>query len=350
MKIVIVNLSKRAMSLKYLALLITTGLLFSCKQSSKPASDPNGTFETTGSVEQLNPKLTALIAPDNKIEILASGFTWSEGPLWLPEQQQLIFSDVPENVIYSWSESKGLNKYLKPSGFNGDSTLGKEGSNGLLLDENGALILCQHGNRQLARMKADLSNPLPVYEAITSSFDGKKYNSPNDAALSKSGSYYFTDPPYGLKEDDVKELDFQGVYRVNAQGEVTLLIDSLTRPNGIALSPDQMTLYVAVSDPAAAKYYAYQLDTTGNIVGGKVLLDVTELGKTRKGSPDGLKVHSSGNIFATGPGGVLVISPEGELLGTILTGQSTANCGFNVDESVLYMTAHMHLMRIKLKP
>lgn len=339
------------MNLKYPLLLLVAGALWSCTKTNKPenADQTTGQFETTGSVEQLNPKLAELIPAEAKIEILASGFTWSEGPLWLPEQKLLIFSDVPENTIYSWSESAGLNPYLKPSGFSGDSTLHKEGSNGLLLDEKGQLILCQHGNRQLARMTAPLSSQKPVYEAITDAFQNKKYNSPNDAALSKTGNYYFTDPPYGLKEDDVKELDFQGVYRVSATGEVTLLIDSLTRPNGIALSPDQQTLYVAVSDPNAAKYYAYSLDSTGNITSGKVLLDVTELGKTRKGSPDGLKVHSSGNLFATGPGGVLVISPEGELLGTILTGQSTANCGFNDDENVLYMTAHMHLMRIKLK-
>jgi gluconolactonase len=199
-------------------------------------------------------------------------------------------------------------------------------------------------------MKSSLENPTPDYEAIVSAFEGKKFNSPNDLVIHSKGDIYFTDPPYGLDQWDTKELDFQGVYRIDLSGKLTLQVDSLSRPNGIGLSPDEKTLYIAQSDPEKARYYAFDLDENGNVISGKVLLDVTELvGENRKGLPDGLKVDKKGNLFATGPGGVLVISPEGKLLGTIMTGEGTANCAFNGDQSYLYMTADMYLMRIRLK-
>lgn len=321
------------------------------KSESSESTVPT-TFETTGSIERLLPELDLLIPAEAKIEVLASGFTWSEGPLWLKDQNALIFSDVPKNTVYKWTEQDSISIYLQPSGYDGDRTDKHEpGANGLALDNEGNLILCQHGNRQLAKMATSLDAPKSAFLPITSTYNGKRYNSPNDVAISKEGVYYFTDPPYGLDEWDEKELEYNGVYKMGTDGQVSLLIDSLTRPNGVALSPDEKTLYVAVSDPKAAKYYAYELDIDGNITTGKILLDVTPLvGSERKGLPDGLKVDNSGNLFATGPGGVLVISPEGKHLGTIMTGHATANCGFNADKTVLYMTAHSYLMRINLKP
>ncbi|WP_421894734.1 SMP-30/gluconolactonase/LRE family protein [Marinoscillum sp.] len=340
----------------YSALCIAVSTMVMACTPSPKSEDSESTrspsFETTGSIERLSPELDLLIPVEAKIEVLASGFTWSEGPLWLKDQHALIFSDVPENTVYKWTEQDSISIYLKPSGYDGDRTDKHEpGANGLALDNEGNLILCQHGNRQLAKMVTTLNTPKSAFQPVTSTFNGKRYNSPNDVVISSDGAYYFTDPPYGLDEWDEKELEHNGVYRMGPDGQVSLLIDSLTRPNGIALSPDEKTLYVAVSDPKMAKYYAYDLDSKGSITDGRVLLDVTDMvGSERKGLPDGLKVDKSGNLFATGPGGVLVISPEGKHLGTILTGQATANCGFNADKSILYMTAHSHLMRITLKP
>ncbi len=339
--------------MKNLKLFAVVVILASCagpKDSSQIEAPPSP-FKTTGSVERLDSAMNELIPVGAEIEILASGFKWAEGPLWLESQNALIFTDVPMNKVWKWTEQDSLSLYLEPSGYQGEEKgKGEPGANGLALDLNGNLILCQHGNRQVARMKSTLDNPKPDYYAIASSFEGKKFNSPNDLVIHSKGDIYFTDPPYGLDETDVKELDFQGVYRVDPSGKLTLQVDTLSRPNGIGLSPDEKTLYVAQSDPEKARYYAFDLDENGNVISGKVLLDVTaSVGKGRKGLPDGLKVDKKGNLFATGPGGVLVINPQGKLLGTILTGEGTANCGLNADQSYLYMTADMYLMRIKLK-
>ncbi|MDN3202960.1 SMP-30/gluconolactonase/LRE family protein [Algoriphagus sp. C2-7] len=307
-------------------------------------------YKTAGSIERLDPAINSLIPEGAEIEILASGFDWSEGPLWLESQSALIFSDVPANKIYRWSEKDGLSVYLEPSGYFGERRDKKEpGSNGLTLDNEGNLILCQHGLRQLGKMRSGLENPEETYETLADSWKGNKFNSPNDVVIHKNGGIYFTDPPYGLDPWDEKELEFQGVYRL-LDGELKLEIEDLYRPNGVALNPDHSILYVAQSDPEMARYYEYKLSESGEVQEGKILLDVSHLiSDERRGLPDGLKVHSSGNVFATGPGGVLVISPIGKILGTILTGQATANCAFDADENYLYMTADMHLMRIKLK-
>lgn len=307
-------------------------------------------YKKVGQISRIDPAINELISEDAQIEILASGFDWSEGPLWLEDQQALIFSDVPANKIYIWSESDSISVFLEPSGYFGERKDKREpGSNGLTLDLDGNLLLCQHGLRQVGKLKSSLLNPKPEYETLAFEWEGKKMNSPNDLVVHSNGGIYFTDPPYGLDEWDEKELDFQGVYRL-LNGALTLQIDSLYRPNGVALSPDEKILYVAQSDPEKARYYAYELDENGEVLSGKILLDVTYLlseGKT--GLPDGLKVHSSGLIFATGPGGVLVLSPEGKHLGTIETGQATANCAFDTNENYLYMTADMHLMRLRLR-
>ena len=306
-----------------------------------------------GSIEVVDQKLETILDVKAPIEVLAEGYSWSEGPLWLPDQQTLIFSDVPKNTIYSWSEEKGANTYLTPSGFTGEKFEGSEpGSNGLTLNNQGELVLCQHGNRTVSVMKADLSDPKPEYEYLAETYEGKRFNSPNDLIYDRAGNLYFTDPPYGLPgrmEDPGKEIDFQGVYRVSQDGVLTLLTDELTRPNGLALSPDEKTLYVANSDPERAIWMAYELDDTGSIQSKKVFYDVTDWVPKVAGLPDGLKIDEQGNLFATGPGGVWILSPEGKHLGTIKTGEATANCAFNEDKSVLYMTADSYLLRLKLK-
>ena len=308
-------------------------------------------FQTIGSIDRLDSTINNLISSDAAIEILASGFEWAEGPLWLEDQQALIFTDVPTNKVWKWTEQDSLSLYLEPSGYLGDRTDKNEpGANGLALDAAGNLILCQHGERQIGKMLSPTNLPKAEYEALATGFEGKRFNSPNDLVFNSKGQLFFTDPPYGMDPWDVKELGFQGVYRLDSEGKVNLLVDSLSRPNGIALSPDEKILYVAQSDPEKARYYGFNLDETGQVTSGKVLLDVTALqSESRKGLPDGLKVHSSGVLFATGPGGVLVISPEGTLLGSVLTENGTANCGFDTGENYLYMTADGYLMRVKLK-
>jgi gluconolactonase len=308
-------------------------------------------FATIGSVERLDPMLDSFFGEDVEIEVLASGFEWTEGPLWLKGEDALIFSDVPTNKIWKWTEKDSISLYLEPSGYLGDRTGKKEpGSNGLTLNDAGDLILSQHGERQIGKMLAPIDAPKSEFQPLATNFDGKRFNSPNDLVFNSKGQLFFTDPPYGLDPWDEKELEIHGVYRLDAEGKVTLLLDTLSRPNGVALSPDEKTLYVAQSDPEKARYYEFSLNEDGDVVSGSVLLDVTSLqSSSKKGLPDGLKVHSSGVLFASGPGGILVISPEGKHLGTILTENGTANCAFDAGEKYLYMTADAYLMRIKLK-
>ncbi|WP_233219106.1 SMP-30/gluconolactonase/LRE family protein [Adhaeribacter arboris] len=346
-------------------LLLGLWLAGSCQQGQKDTADSSTNtasadtvmtqtpITTTGAIEKLDDRLDQIIKPGAKIEVLAKGFTWSEGPVWLPQDDKLLFSDIPPNKIYQWTEESGLELYLSPSGYTGKQPRGGEvGSNGLILDKEGRLVLCQHGDRRMARMDASLRAPKPTFVTLADSYEGKKLNSPNDAVYKRNGDLYFTDPPYGLEknmDDPAKELPYQGVYRVSSKGTVHLLTKDLSRPNGIAFSPDEKTLYVANSDPERAIWMAYDVQPDGSIANGKVFFDATEMLKKEPGNPDGLKVTKEGILFATGPGGVLIFSPEGKHLGTIKTGQSTANCAFSPDESVLYLTAHMYLMRVKLK-
>lgn len=328
---------------------LIVGGLFSC--GSAESEEKSAYVNDLSFIVRLSPELDGIISNAASLNTLAEGFTWSEGPLWVESENALLFTDVPKNVIYKWTASEGLSTYLEKSGYVGDRIDKHEGgANGLILDPDGNLILCQHGERQVARMKAPLNAPQASYETIVNQYKGVPLNSPNDLIQHSNGMIFFTDPPYGLDPWDSLRLDFAGVYRINKDNSLTLLIDSLTKPNGIALSPDESKLYVAVSDPEKAAYYAFDLDASGNITGGGLLLDVTELLESGlPGLPDGMKVNPQGILFATGPGGVLIISPEGKHLGTIRTGQATANCAFNADYSELYMTAHKYLMRIKLK-
>ena len=331
--------------------------LYSCgtPSTSDTSSDQQvmeTTYPTLGTIERLNPSLDAILAPDAAIEVLAEGFDWSEGPVWVPEQDMLLFSDIPPNRIYQWKEGDSISLYLTPSGYTGTEPLeGEPGSNGLLLDAEGHLVLCQHGDRRMARMDASLDDPQPSFVTLVDRYEGKRLNSPNDATFHSNGALYFTDPPYGLPQnvdDPAKELDFQGVYRLSTDGTLTLLTKELSRPNGIAFSPDEHTLYVANSDPERAIWMAYDVTSDGTIENGRVFYDATELAGQEQGLPDGMKTDQQGNIFATGPGGVWIFNPEGTVLGKIKTGQATANCAFNEDYSVLYITADMYLLRVVL--
>lgn len=307
--------------------------------------------KTIGSVERLDPALDNLIALDAKIEVLADGFEWSEGPEWVPAGQYLLFTDIPKNTIYMWKEGEGVSVFLRPAGYTGMNPPGREvGSNGLMLDNEGRLVMCDHGNRCIAR----LNESNYTKEVLVSKYRGKRLNSPNDLVINSRGDIYFTDPPYGLEGQDnsaSKELDFNGVYLLRANGELVLLTDKMTRPNGIAFSPDEKTLYVAQSDQSNLVIMSFPVKEDGTIGEGKVFFNAQPLKKAGvKGSCDGMAVDIHGNLFATGPGGVLVISPQGKHLGTIQTGQATANCTFGgKDGSELFITADMYLLRIPTK-
>jgi len=339
--------------------LLTMSLAVTACRASQPLPNPADTIKTIGSIERLHPDLDALVAPDARLEVIAEGFEWAEGPVWVPQPSDgfLLFSDIPKNAVLKWESGKGVSTYLQPSGYSGRTPrpgaegTDEPGSNGLMLDSQGRLVLCQHGNRQVARMEAPIDAPASRFETIADKFDGNRFNSPNDLAFHPNGDLYFTDPPYGLPQrenDAARELDYCGVYRVTPGGAITLLTKELPRPNGIAFSPDYRTLYVANSEGDNRIWMAYPVKADGLLGPGRVFFDATKLGENRIGSPDGMAVDKHGNIFATGPGGVLVFNPQGRHLGTLLTGQATANCTFGDDGRTLYITADMYLLRIRL--
>ncbi len=310
-----------------------------------PAQDTTN-FPALGEVVRMDPRLDRLIPKDARIEVVASGFLWAEGPVWIKDGGYLLFSDIPRNSVMKWKEGEGVSLWMKPSGYTGVADYGGEpGSNGLLLDPQGRLVFCEHGDRRISLLYPDGGK-----QTLVDSYQGKRLNSPNDAVYHRNGDLYFTDPPYGLPkrwDDPRRELDFCGVYRLSKDGKLTLLTKEMTRPNGIAFSPDYKTLYVAQSDPEAALWKAFPLKEDGTLGPGRVFYDVTEFVGKLPGLPDGMKVDREGNVFATGPGGVYVFTPKGELLGRISTGEATANCAWGDDGSMLYLTADMYLCRIK---
>ncbi len=290
-----------------------------------------------------------------KLRSSQSGFEWAEGPVWVSEGDYLLFSDVPANKIYKWKEGEGLSTYLENSGYNGEDDYSEEpGSNGLMVNKEGKLLLCQHGNRQVAIMDRAMGNPAPEYTSLARFYEGKRLNSPNDLALYKDGSIYFTDPPYGLPgraDSPEKELDFFGVYKIDPSGNLTLMARHLSRPNGIAFNNEFSKCYINLSDPENPVTLSFDVNPAdGSFRNETVFFDAKELLSQGKGLPDGLKVHPETDIlFTTGPGGVLIISPNGKHLGTIHTGKATANCCFDDELKYLYMTADDTLMRIELK-
>ncbi|XQW83455.1 SMP-30/gluconolactonase/LRE family protein [Thalassotalea piscium] len=295
-----------------------------------------------------------LIEPKANIVTISDGHTWTEGPVWISDGGYLLFSDIPNNVIKKFEPNIGTTTYLSEAGatglFKGDYSAG---SNGLLLNPKGELVLFQQGDRRVAVMKSSLDHPLSNFETLASKYQNNRLNSPNDGVFSSNGDLYFTDPPYGLDnvmEDAHKELLFQGVYLLKADGSLILLDDSLSFPNGVALSKDEKSLIVSVSDAKKAQWIAYHVKRDGTLEDKRVFYDATDLvGKKREqGLPDGLAVHSSGVIFATGPGGVNIFSQEGKLLAKIRTGKITSNCSLTSDEQTLYCTAIDTVLSIPL--
>lgn len=305
-------------------------------------------YPTMGKVIYEDASFEKLLPKTSRIEVLASGFDWAEGPVWNKEGDFLLFSDVPKNTVYKWDEKAGLSLFLHPSGYTGLGDYSDErGSNGLFIDNKGRLISCEHGDRRVSALS--LSNGGKV--TLSDNFEGKRLNSPNDVVQHANGNYYFTDPPYGLlkKQDDPsRELKQFGVYRITPDGKTSMQIEDLTRPNGLAFSPDGKILYVAQSDPEKAIWMSYPVEPNGNIGKGKLLYDATSMVKSgMQGLPDGLKIDKDGNIWSSGPGGLLVLSPAGKLLGRIEMGELTSNCAWGNDGSTLYLTVDGYLCRIK---
>lgn len=304
--------------------------------------------DAKASIERLDPALDAILDSNAVIENLGSGFNWSEGPIWVPAEGALLFSDVPENRVYRWKDGEGISVFLAPSGFTGTQYNGRErGSNGLTLDAQGRLVLCQHGDRRVARLAADGK----TFETVVDRIEGKRFSSPNDLCYDRAGNLFFTDPPYGLPSDTKQETDFHGVYRLGTDGKLTVITSEMERPNGVALSVDERTVYVANSHGPKPIIMAYALNADGSVSGSRVLFDGSALAKAgRRGAFDGLKVDVQGNLWATGPGGVVILNSEGKHLGSILTGRFTANCAFgDADHMTFYMTADEALLRVHTK-
>ncbi|MFT5300252.1 MAG: gluconolactonase [Mariniblastus sp.] len=322
------------------------GFLFAVSSSTGAPVIQDESDSVGGRVEKVDDAFDALIDADSKIEVLTTGFQWSEGPVWVPKQKHLLFSDVPRNKIHKWSPETGHSVFMDPSGFDGENGEKEPGSNGLILDQQGRLIVCDHGNRRVYRVETDGTKT-----TLADKFEGKRFNSPNDLVIHPDGTIFFTDPPYGLKDKTKREIDFCGVYRLSTDGSVTLVTKELERPNGIALSPDSKTLYVAQSHRPAPIYQSYAIKPDGSIdARGQTLYNAIKFADAGdQGMPDGLCVDVKGNLWATGPGGVLVISPSGKLLGRILMENRTANCTFGEDGTTLFMTSSDRVCRVKTK-
>lgn len=312
-----------------------------------PWSMGQSNMRTIGKIEKFDEALDTLLDADARIEVLADGFTWTEGPVWMGghDDGYLLFSDIPRNSIYRWDRKGGVQLFMHPSGYTGVTHYGLEpGSNGLLLSPNAELIMCEHGDRRVSILTAGGGK-----RTLADAYQGKRLNSPNDAVLKSNGDIYFTDPPYGLpmrENDPRRELDHYGVYRVSSDGKVTLLTAVLQRPNGIGFSPDEKFLYVAQSDPSKAIWMRFPVLQDGTLGEGTIFFDATDSVGRMPGLPDGLAVDLNGNVWASGPGGIWIFNAKGKLLGRLYTGERTSNCAFGEDGSSLFMTVDMYLCRI----
>ena len=303
-------------------------------------------------VEAADPAFNALVNKDAKAEVIATGIMWSEGPVWVESHKMLLFSEVRNNTVYKWTEAKGKEVYLKPSGYTGTIPRGGEmGSNGLGLNLKNQLVLCQDGDRVVSIMDAPLDKPQAKYIPIAANYNGKKFDSPNDLAFMSNGDIYFTDPFYGLEKginDPLKEEKYQGVYRIS-NGKVTLLTTEITNPNGIGIFPGEKKIVIANSNPSNPVWYTYDLDKNGLFTNKQIFFTAKTNVTGFIGSPDGLKIDKAGNVWATGPEGVWVINKDGKLLGRIIIPDLASNLSFSADEKTIYVTNNSKVLKIKLR-
>ena len=318
-----------------------------CSRSDVPERAPApapAAAAATGTIVRLDPALDAIVPANAAVEKVAGGFQFTEGPLWRPSEGRLWFSDVVGNVLRAVTPAGQVEVLIEHAAGHSTAPAGSYiGPNGLLAEDGGTVLMAQHFNRQIVRIGADRKTIV-----VVDRFDGKRLNSPNDLAFGPGGALYFTDPPFGLvgqDKDPAKELDFNGVYRF-AGGHVTALVRDLGRPNGIAFSPDLRTMYVSNTEASRKVIMAYDVAPDGSVANGRVFADGTA--DTAPGMPDGLKVDKQGHIYATMPGGVWVIAPDGRHLGTIRAPEVAANCGWGDDGKTLYITAETGVYRIRL--
>jgi gluconolactonase len=328
-------------------LVIALAMSLGCGSSEPEPAEPAAPDWGAGTIVKNDPALDQIVPPDAKIEKLADGFQFTEGPVWVASGPHLLFSDIPANAIYKWAPGGTVSDFLKPV-YEGEFEEGRfMGSNGLTLDAEKRLVFCEHGNGQISRMALDGDKKRTV---LVSKYEGKRLNSPNDLVYKSDGWLYFTDPPYGFAkqdEDPAKELDFNGIFRLSPDAKkIEVLNKEQTRPNGIGFSPDEKFLYVANSDPEEKAWVRYPVNEDGTLGAGTVFHDVTS--ETAQGLPDGLKLDKQGNLYATGPGGVWIFTPEGTHLGSIQPQEVPANVAWGDDGKTLYMTARTGLYRIKL--
>ena len=308
--------------------------------------------EPVATLRRLSPKLDRMIAPDARIEVIARGIRWAEGPVWVPGGDYLLFSDPPANLVRRWDRKTGrVAPFLSPSGAGDtDPKLVREpGANGLALDHQGRLLIANSGGRSIDRL--DLKTQRR--ETLIDRYQGKRFNSPNDLHVTKDGAIYFTDPPYGLADADhspLRETAVNGVYRRSPDGTIDLIDGTLTRPNGIALSPDERRLYVSVSDDTAPRIMRYDLDAAGRPGAGRVWLDAKPMQTGgAPGLPDGMKVARDGTLVCSVPGGMMLLTPEAEPLGLIATGAPIANAAFGEGGRALFLTANDRVLRVPLR-
>jgi gluconolactonase len=328
---------------------VRLGVAGSGSAGARAAAAPGGAAAAPASpvVERLDARLDALISRDARIDTVASGHEWVEGPAWDRRLGRLLFSDIPVNSVFAWKEGNGVSLFLTPSGYSGAAPFtGREpGSNGLAFDRRGRLVLCEHGDRRITRLEEDGTRTV-----LADRYQGKRLNSPNDVVVARSGDLYFTDPPFGLPgtfDDPAKELPFQGVYRLSEDGKIALLTKDHRAPNGIALAPDERTLYVSDAVPGKPAWWAYALRPDGTLGPGRMIFEASRWARERRGGADGIKVDRSGNLFTAGPGGIYVLAPDGAHLGTIVTGTATGNCGWGEDGSSLFVAADTSVHRIR---
>jgi gluconolactonase len=348
-----------------LLLLFALAFVSSCKSAvstveGPPAAADNRASDTTPvKLDRLDPAIEQIVPTDAKLERIANGFKWVEGPVWL--NGSLYFAEIPSNTIRKWTPGSGVEIFLSPSGYKGSSPYGgpESGSNGMTLDTRNRLTVAGHAQRDVYRLES--ADPNAAVTILADTYQGKQLNSPNDLVYRSDGSLYFTDPPYGLrtqKDDDPgKQLKINGVYRIPhaleqkpgsapARSELQQLITNLTRPNGIAFSPDEKFLYVDNSEPKKI-WMRYRVLPDGKLTDPKLLYDATA--DTRPGAPDGMKVDVQGNIYSTGPGGVWIFSPEGKPLGTIVMPEKSSNMAWaGEDRKTLYITASTGIYRVHL--
>jgi gluconolactonase len=312
------------------------------------AIPPANPASSASRIVRLDPRVDRLVPAGAVLERIADGFMWVEGPVWDRRGGYLLFSDIPKNAVYEWAPGSGVSLFFAPSGYTGTAPFaGREpGSNGLAFDPRERLVLAEHGDRRIARLE-----PNGRQATLVDRYQGRRLNSPNDLVFTSNGDLYFTDPPFGLPkafDDPAKELPFSGVFRLSAEGQLTLLTSELRAPNGLAFSPDERVLYVSNADRARAVWMAYTVRVDGSLAPGRVLFDATAQAQTLKGAPDGMKVDRNGHLFAAGPGGIYVLAPDGTHVGSLETGGVVSNVAWGEDGSVLYITGDTAIYRIRL--